>query len=989
VNHRVLGWSVHALCVLLLALSAGCGEGRLTSAPASFTVSPSELKFGLTNVSLPKTLEVTLGNQGRSTVEVSSIAMSLPNLKTDVTGTFTLEAGQTRVVKVTFAPLAEGEVQGNVDVALGPDGGDGVRQLNVSGLGVRGFVSVKSGALEFGNVELDAPVMRDVIVENPSVVTSPVKLSLQGLDADEFSSSDLGKVLLLTPGELRKVPIAFHPSRLGAASAELVAEVCDGCEKVLLPLSGVGIASRLDISPMRVEFGRVPVGATALQKVVIRNLGTTPFDFYGAALINNPGDLALVNVPTLPKGQLAPGASFELTVSYTPRIKGKLKSALLEIKLLNPGTSGQGPKLPVLGEGGVSCVEVAPSALDFGTVPEGFSVTLPVGVENRCPHDVELREASVTTSLGGYFSVLNGGGSLFVPAGQQAEWTVTFTPKKSTPQSAGSLKFKIIDGVSFQNEVVTLTGKAKAFAPCSYALQPVALDFGWIPVGAEVTLGVSLQNTGTDDCYVASMGLASGSDAAFVSRALQPGVLKPGEKTTLPIRFKPSSEAGFSALAEAWVNHPTMGHAVWDVSGQGSRSCFTLQPTSIDFGTTQLSCGTRSRSLTAFNGCGTALTFSAAGLHQGTSSEFSLAGEPVPGTRLEAGQSHNFTVQYSPSDDGEDLVAVSVDVGLGGLHTVGVRGEGFASDSKTDHFVQKNQSKVDVLWVVDNSGSMVEEQTGLANYFANFLAAAQANGIDYHIGVTTTGIEPITGGWYACPGGSHGGEAGRLFPADNSAPRVITPFTANATEVFANNVQVGLCHWNEQGIEAAYRALSSPLVNGEDDPSSSLVNDGNLGFLRQDAKLVIVFVSDEEDFSPEPVGFYETFFKSLKSNDPALLSISAIVGPSQLAACPSANSAGLRYLQLASATGGAVDSICTPSWANTLTQLSSSAFEANRRFWLTEAPRSADTLEVRVNGVPVETGWTYDASANAVVFDSGKAPDVGATVDITYPLACL
>jgi hypothetical protein len=315
-------------------------------------------------------------------------------------------------------------------------------------------------------------------------------------------------------------------------------------------------------------------------------------------------------------------------------------------------------------------------------------------------------------------------------------------------------------------------------------------------------------------------------------------------------------------------------------------------------------------------------------------------------------------------------------------------GLGLARPTRTDTFVQDARAKVDVLFVVDNSGSMMEEQQNLGKNFASFLSSAQAQSVDYHIGVTTTGIEPSPGGWSMCPGGADGGEAGRLFPVNGSTPRVISPTTPNAAAIFASNVSVGWCHWDEQGLEAAYRALSTPLVNSADDPRTSLPNDGNAGFLREDAKLAVVFVSDEEDYSPQTVPFYETFFKSLKGNDPTMLSISAIVGPVALATCPTASSSGTRYIALANATGGVFESICTPDWATSLANLSTSAFGPRRRFTLSETPADSAQIVVEVNGVSVAGTWTYEPSSRTVIFDEASAPPSGSIVRITYPLGC-
>ncbi|RAL20402.1 hypothetical protein DL240_17645 [Lujinxingia litoralis] len=60
--------------------------------------------------------------------------------------------------------------------------------------------------------------------------------------------------------------------------------------------------------------------------------------------------------------------------------------------------------------------------------------------------------------------------------------------------------------------------------------------------------------------------------------------------------------------------------------------------------------------------------------------------------------------------------------------------------------------KFDILWMIDNSGSMCQEQTLLRNGFANFIEILKSTNADFHIGVTTThmvdssvdfGTEPV------------------------------------------------------------------------------------------------------------------------------------------------------------------------------------------------------------------------------------------------------
>lgn len=51
-------------------------------------------------------------------------------------------------------------------------------------------------------------------------------------------------------------------------------------------------------------------------------------------------------------------------------------------------------------------------------------------------------------------------------------------------------------------------------------------------------------------------------------------------------------------------------------------------------------------------------------------------------------------------------------------------------------------TKLDMLWVVDNSGSMCQEQATLRNNFQLFIEKLDETNLDFHIGVTTTDMNP-------------------------------------------------------------------------------------------------------------------------------------------------------------------------------------------------------------------------------------------------------
>jgi hypothetical protein len=982
-------WVCVAACLMAL-VGAGCDRPSSHRAPSGLGASPDKLEFGLSAVGVTKTMKVRLSNRGRAPFMVHGARANLPNVEVAPFDAFELKAGGEREVEVRFRAEVEGEVAGVLEVLTDADnvGKEGVAKLGLGGQGVKAWVEVPVRTLDFGNVELGHVEMREIVVRNPTKVESPVRVGFDGADADQFGSSEAGAPFVLKPGEERRLPVSFNPQRLGSALVQLrVGVECPTCEPTVVALSGTGIATLLEVTPLRVDFGRVALGATAEERVIVRNLGTEPMAYGGVKLLDNASNAyRVVSAPPMVGGVLAAGAVAEIRVAFTPTVVGPVREARLELDVRPLGTTKPGPKVSLKGEGGNSCVVLQPDPLDFGVVAEGMSATRDVQVINRCRNDVLLSELKLATKKGGYFLLATAPSSVPISAGHSAAVPITFMPRAGMGAGEAELSVKVLNGTSTSTEVVLVRGAGKVFAPCKYALEPASVEFGNVPVGSEVTLGAAVRNVGTSECFLSGMAVAGGSDDAFTADALGNQVLRPGQRARLLVRFKPGSEGAFSGMAEGWVNHPSAGHVLVPLHGKGAQGCFSVQPTTLDFGTVRLSCGPRERELIVYNDCAGPTTLAGLGL-EGDAADFKVEHGFTFPAKLEPGSKSYLKVRYEPVEGGDDAAALRFDLGTGTPYTVGLVGNAVLKNEQTDVFTQQSQAKVDVLFLVDNSGSMMDEQQNLGANFSAFLSHAAAAGVDYHIAVTTTGLERSSGGWAVCPGGAEGGENGRFFPVDNSSPRIISPTTPAAEAVFARNTQVGVCHWNEQGLEAMYRSLSAPLVFDVDDPRTPLTMDGNAGFLREDAKLAIIAVTDEEDFSPQPVAAYETFLLGLKGGDRSKVIFSAIAGPSDLTSCPRASSSGTRYIQLANATGGVVESICTPNWAASLERISESAFGPNRVFKLSETPSDASRIVVRVDGVVVD-GWTYDAATNSVIFAVDKAPPPGATVEITYPVGC-
>jgi len=298
----------------------------------------------------------------------------------------------------------------------------------------------------------------------------------------------------------------------------------------------------------------------------------------------------------------------------------------------------------------------------------------------------------------------------------------------------------------------------------------------------------------------------------------------------------------------------------------------------------------------------------------------------------------------------------------------------------TDVFYQKPADLVDILLVVDNSCSMAPYQTKLASNFQSFIQFFVDVDVDYHIGVTTTTVTDV-GPYGSCTQQDVNKIPG---PGQLVMNKVITSETSNAEQLFGQLVNVGVCGaGNEMGLEAASLALGSA---------------SNSSFLRDDAELSIIFVSDEEDGSPQPVNSYLNAFRAAKPDGGReSMDVSALV-VTDLSSCDQQQkqagaTTGDRYLDVAEQGQGVIGNICDDDFASIVTDLSLNSSRLNDRFYLSSRP-DMSTLEVEVNAepYPCEDGsWSYileeqddGTTLPTVVFERDYLPAPSSQIAIRY-----
>jgi hypothetical protein len=439
------------------------------------------------------------------------------------------------------------------------------------------------------------------------------------------------------------------------------------------------------------------------------------------------------------------------------------------------------------------------------------------------------------------------------------------------------------------------------------------------------------------------------------------------------------------------------------LEGYSGISDIAVIPGRVDFGLVTIGCASQTTTVTVYN-TGTAdLTISEIFLERDGCDEFQIRGVPVLPAVVTPANPVPIQVVYRPSDRGEDycVLVLRSDASEGEEYLrVPLRGEGTTTSRQTDHFTQVTGREVDVIFVIDGSGSMSEEQDNVASNLSRFLQTAELLDNDFQIGVVHLDLQDdhrFNGENYP---------AGRLI----GNPPFLTPNTPNLLGEFQNRVRLGAVGGSQEaGLEATRIALTDPFITTEGTACNSdndceapypscmrgMCGGLNQGFLREDASLEIVIFSDEEDQSTPTPNFYVDFFRSIKGfrND-SLMHVSCIVGAdvrtNTPGACTSNNGdadAGRRYAEVCQATGGTVGSICASDFGPFLQNIGNRAFGLRVEFFLSRVAEPA-TVQVRVNGSARPTGWAYDGATNSVVFERNTVPQPGDEIEVEYEARC-
>ena len=518
------------------------------------------------------------------------------------------------------------------------------------------------------------------------------------------------------------------------------------------------------------------------------------------------------------------------------------------------------------------------------------------------------------------------------------------------------------------------------------------LDYGQVQFGEGVNREISFSNCGDvpvtlghfawNDDYTIPPAAEGARVFSETGDLFADRVLAPGESYAADVRFTAGAADIFYASAFQFVSNARL-HA-WGAGdvfaadpaapilvgmrGEGRSRTIHVMPPQIDFDTVTTGWCSEVKTIDIRSVDHLIIEVQDIRIGAGSDSSFELAELPPLPTKIGGeGYPQLLSVKARFCPDATYIRKGSIEVQSDAVNapilSIPLEGEGTVFKD-TNAFI-KCEPKVDLLVAVDCSDEMDGARGLLMTGMNYLLGEARSSAVDLHLAVISNDLR----------GAGHKGVM-RGTPAVLASSSDPDSYVAMAIE-FQERIQsiTDGCLGRDEGLETSFRAVSHPLSSAE-----------NAGFLREGAKLAVIWLSDKDDeFAPDAAA-YGSYLRAMKRGDAEAY---AIVGGADYGCHSAARYAdpGNRYIEAANACnalgGTHVFSVCDINFNSTFESMTKSILAPKRNYPLSMPadPSSISILYMNRQDVP---GWVYSPDVNSVVFSEASAPRAGENIVIGY-----
>ena len=471
-------------------------------------------------------------------------------------------------------------------------------------------------------------------------------------------------------------------------------------------------------------------------------------------------------------------------------------------------------------------------------------------------------------------------------------------------------------------------------------VDPGFLSFGLLGEDEDEVKTFTVASVGEEALEVESIRIEADAPSFTVLTDIDGLLLPVGEYAEIDVAFTPMSSGDNVGQAIVSSNAVRDEEVAVELMGEGAIPQLEIFPDPLDMGVAYVGCENEDEVELRNVGTDDLEIYEVA--HEGGSFDLD-SGLDLPLT-LAPDESVNVYLNFEPEDQGEvsGTLSVTSSEPLGTREATQTGVGQYASDYDEEWVVPANPPS-DIIFYVDQSCSMEDDQASLAAQFTTFITELNEYSTDWQIIVANQ---------------------------DNGCNQtgILRPTDSDYVSRFQSAVSDGGGWLTEAGLTITSEAVDKT------DPGQC-----NQGFLRSDAMLHIIMVSDESEQSSSSWNWYADKVVAKKGSS-ANVKFSAIAGDWP-GGCDTAEP-GEGYHQAVSATGGVFLSICS-DWAVPTNMAMLAAASVQQAAFELGAPAAESTIKVWVDGEERESGWHFNENDNMVIFDT-DIPEENDRVRITY-----
>lgn len=404
----------------------------------SLTVSSGSLNFASTDVGQSATQNLTLTNDGTTSVDITSISGPLApfSISNPVSFPQTIVAGNSLTFAILFAPGQSGSFSSSISVLTNYASTN--QLIQVQGTGLQPKLTTSTTVLDFGQTPATQTKNLSFTITNTGNKALNVNsLTIGGSSA--FSvTSPAALSFSVAAGASQTVTVRFTAAALNSYTGTL-AIASDGGNQTLT-LQGQGTAGILNASPGQLDFGTASLNSTVTKTIVLTNTGNAPLNITG---ISTPANAVFTvsYIGSLPV-QLLPNTSFSVTVKFksgsvglsqssfvvntdasngnqTVNLQAVTSSLAISTASLPSGILGSAYNQTLMAAGGTQPYSWSLVSPNGGALPDGLSIAPSTGIISGTPSApgnyvfvVQLNDASGLSATQTLSINVTGGGAV-------------------------------------------------------------------------------------------------------------------------------------------------------------------------------------------------------------------------------------------------------------------------------------------------------------------------------------------------------------------------------------------------------------------------------------------------------------------------------------------------------------------------------------------------------------------------------------------------